>query len=101
MPLLDIAAGVETTKEEFDHEYRMETNEEEVEGARAEEQEGAEGESADREYEAEEILDCIVHSDESVEYLVKFENYAETEWIAAENTIGCKSLSGNVKQCRH
>ena len=92
MPLLDIAADVETAEEEFDHEYCMDTDEEEVEGAHAEEQEGAEGESADQEYEAEQILDCIVHSDESLEYLVKFKSYAEAEWIATENTVGCKTL---------
>ena len=94
MPLLDIAADVETTEEGFDHDYCMETDEEEVEGAHAEEQEGAEGESVDRDYEAEEILDCIVHSDESVEYLVEFKRYmyAEAEWIATKNTIGCKTL---------
>ena len=83
MLLLDIAASVETTEEEFDHEYCMEADEEEVEGAHAEEQE----------YEADKILDCIVHSDESVEYLVKFKGYAEAEWIAAENTVGCKKLN--------
>ena len=82
MPLLDIAASVETTEEEFDHEYCTEADEEEVEGAHAEEQE----------YEAEKILDCIVHSDESMEYLVKFKGYAEAEWIAAKNTVGCKKL---------
>ena len=84
MPLLDIAANLETVEEEFDHKYCMETDEEEVAGAHAEEQEGSEKENAGLEYETEAILDCIVHSDELVEYLVKFKSYADAEWIAAE-----------------
>ena len=33
-----------------------------------------------------------MHSDESMEYLVKFKRYAKAEWIAAEHTVGCKRL---------
>ena len=99
MPLLEIAEDVDEDEDEFENEYCKETDEDEGEGAHAEDegadagdQEGAEGESGDQDYEAEEILDCIVHSDDSVEYLVKFKNYGKAEWIAAENTVGCKKL---------
>jgi hypothetical protein len=97
MPLLEIAEDADEDEDEFEDEYCKEADEGEDEGAHAEDedadaedQEGAEGESGDRDYEAEEILDCIVHSDDSVEYLVKFKNYGKAEWIAAENTVGCK-----------
>jgi len=69
-----------------------ETEGADAEGADAEDQEGAEGESAGRDYEAEKIIDCTVHSDESVEYLIKFKGYAEEEWVAAADAVGCKKL---------
>ena len=95
MPLLDIAKDAETAEDAFEHAYCMEADDDETEGADAEgadaeDQEGAEGESAGRDYEAEKIIDCIVHSDESVEYLIKFKGYAEEEWVAAADAMGCK-----------
>ena len=44
------------------------------------------------EYEAEKVMDCITHSNGSVEYLIKFKGYSDTEWIPAETTVGCKKL---------
>jgi hypothetical protein len=56
------------------------------------EEEGAERERSGQDYEAEQVLDCIVHSDESMEYLIKFKGFAQPEWTAAANAYGCKKL---------